>query len=76
MTQRLIGNMLGISGTGVKAAAAVLKQAGLINYDSGEITVLSREGIKRRSCECYGVVKQECDRLVGLTMVADGPLAI
>ena len=63
MTQRLIGNMLGIGGAGVKAAAAVLKRAGLIDYDRGEITVLSRVGIMRRSCECYGVVKEECDRL-------------
>lgn len=75
MTQRLIGNMLGIGGAGVKAAAAALKGAGLIDYDRGEITVLSRAGIMRRSCECYGVVKEECDRLFSSTMIADGPPA-
>lgn len=63
MTQRLIGNMLGISGAAVQVAAAVLENAGIINYDGGEITVLSRVGLLRRSCECYGVVRDECDRL-------------
>ncbi|MEP6885262.1 MAG: Crp/Fnr family transcriptional regulator [Gammaproteobacteria bacterium] len=63
MTQKLIGNMLGISGAGVKAAAAVLQKAGLIDYDKGNITILDRAGILRRSCECYGVVKAECERL-------------
>ena len=64
MTQKLIGNMLGIDNAGVKAAAAVLSSAGLIEYDDGDITVLSRSGVVRRSCECYGVVKRECDRLI------------
>jgi CRP-like cAMP-binding protein len=67
MTQKLIGNMLGIDNAGVKAAAAVLSSAGLIEYDDGDITVLSRPGVVRRSCECYGVVKRECDRLLRIT---------
>ncbi len=63
MTQKLISNMLGIDVAGVSAAAAVLKKAGLIDYDAGYITVLDRAGIARRSCECYSVVKLEYDRL-------------
>ncbi len=67
MTQKLIGNMLGIDNTGVKAAANVLSSAGLIEYDDGDITVISRAGVVQRSCECYGVVKRECDRLFSMT---------
>jgi CRP-like cAMP-binding protein len=65
MTQKLIGNMLGIDNAGVAAAASTLTSAGLIEYEDGKITVLSRAGVVRRSCECYGVVQRECERLLG-----------
>ena len=63
MTRRLIGNMLGISVSDVDAAAAILEQAGLIRFDSGNISVVDRAAVERRSCECYAVVKRECDRI-------------
>ena len=63
MTAKLIGNMLGISPGDVTKATGVLQKAGLIHYDAGEITVLDRAGVERHSCECYGVVKKETDRL-------------
>jgi CRP-like cAMP-binding protein len=78
MTQTLIGNMLGIDNVGVTAAAAVLSSAGLIDYDDGDITVIDRPGLVRRCCECYGVVKRECDRLMSPTAVlaiAPSPIA-
>jgi CRP-like cAMP-binding protein len=68
MTQKLIGNMLGIDSDGVNTAAAVLENAGLIEFDSGHITVVNRSGVEDRSCECYGVVKRECDRLIDSAM--------
>ncbi len=64
MTEKLIGNMLGVGPTEVSQATAVLKKAGLIYYDNGEITVLDRPGVEKRACECYGVVKNESDRLL------------
>ncbi|HXR51144.1 MAG TPA: Crp/Fnr family transcriptional regulator [Steroidobacteraceae bacterium] len=63
MTTKLVGNMLGLHAAQVASATDVLSKAGLINYHDGEITVLNREGVEDRSCECYGVVKQESDRL-------------
>jgi hypothetical protein len=30
----------------------------------GRITVLDRAALKKRSCECYAVVKKEYDRLL------------
>ena len=70
MTRTLIGNMLGIDGNGVTAAASVLEKAGLIEFDGDHITVTSRAGVEIRSCECYGVVKNECDRLTGALATA------
>jgi len=68
MTEKLIGNMLGISATMVTKAANVLEKAGLIHYHAGEITVLDRASIEKRSCECYDVVKRESDRLLPLSV--------
>ena len=68
MTEKLIGNMLGLSIAKVTQAASVLQKAGLIHYSDGQITVLDRAGIEKRSCECYEVVKTESDRLLPLAV--------
>lgn len=64
MTQELIANMLGVRRSGVTEAALKLQSAGLIRYRHGHIEVLDRPGLEQRVCECYAVVKQECDRLL------------
>jgi CRP-like cAMP-binding protein len=64
MTQELIANMLGVRREGVTEAAGNLQDAGLIQYSRGRITVLDRPGLEARTCECYAVVKRECDRLL------------
>lgn len=66
MTGKLIGNMLGLSADSVTKATAALQKAGLIHYNDGEVTVLDRPGLEKRSCECYAVVKKESDRLLPL----------
>jgi CRP-like cAMP-binding protein len=68
MTGKLIGNMLGLSTANVTKATGVLQKAGLIHYNDGEITVLDRAGVEKRSCECYAVVKKESDRLLPLSV--------
>lgn len=64
MTQELIANMLGVRREGVTEGALKLQRAGLISYARGHIKVLDRPGLEKRSCECYGVVKKEYDRLL------------
>jgi CRP-like cAMP-binding protein len=64
MTQELIANMLGVRREGVTAAAQGLQRDGCIRYTRGHIHVLDRHALERRSCECYGVVKREYDRLL------------
>ncbi|MEJ8826883.1 Crp/Fnr family transcriptional regulator [Variovorax humicola] len=64
MTQELISNMLGVRREGVTEAALHLQAAGVIRYARGHITVLDRQKLELRSCECYAVVKKEYDRLL------------
>jgi len=60
----LIANMLGVRRERVTESALRLQHAGLIRYARGHVTVLDRDGLERRTCECYAVVKTECDRLL------------
>jgi CRP-like cAMP-binding protein len=65
MTQELIANMLGVRREGVTAAAGRLQEQGLISYVRGRIQILDRGGLEAAVCECYKVVKDEYDRLLG-----------
>lgn len=65
MTQELIANMLGVRREGVTAAAGRLQEQGLISYVRGRIKILDRGGLEAAVCECYRVVKDEYDRLLG-----------
>jgi CRP-like cAMP-binding protein len=64
MTQQLIANMLGIRRDSASEGALQLHNAGLIDYSGGRIQVLDREGLEKRTCECYAAVKKEYDRLL------------
>ncbi|WP_028535984.1 Crp/Fnr family transcriptional regulator [Paludibacterium yongneupense] len=66
MTQELIANMLGVRREGVTDAAGRLQKLGIISYHRGLITVLDRPRLEALCCECYAVVKKECDRLLPL----------
>lgn len=64
MTQELVASMLGVRRESVTEAAGNLQNAGYISYRRGHISVLDRAGLASRTCECYGVVKKEIDRLL------------
>jgi len=49
---------------GATEAAGKLQAEGLIRYRRGHITVLDRQQVEARVCECYAVVKKEYDRLL------------
>ncbi|EDX71232.1 cyclic nucleotide-binding domain protein [Coleofasciculus chthonoplastes PCC 7420] len=64
LTQEFLGNMLGTRRATVTVAAGKLQEAGAIRHHRGKITILNRELLETIACECYSVVKHECDRLL------------
>jgi hypothetical protein len=65
MTQELIANMLGVRREGVSIAATHLQEKGVIKYSRGTISILDRKKLEAVACECYQVVMDEYDRLLG-----------
>jgi CRP-like cAMP-binding protein len=65
LTQEFLALMLGVRRASVTEVAGRLQKAGLIRYRLGIVRVLNRTGLEATSCECYGVIKQEYDRLLG-----------
>jgi CRP-like cAMP-binding protein len=64
LTQEFIADMLGVRRASVSVVAAVLQQAGMIRYRRGVVQILNREALEEASCECYGVVRAEFQRLL------------
>lgn len=65
MTHDLISNMLGVRREGVTMAARKLAAQKLIKNVRGSITILDRQGLEKAVCECYSVVNNEYNRLLG-----------
>jgi CRP-like cAMP-binding protein len=66
MTQEYIANMVGGRRESVTVAAGHLQDAGLIHYSRGRIKILDRKGLEAMVCECYKIVNDELNRLVGV----------
>jgi CRP-like cAMP-binding protein len=64
ITQELIADMLGVRREGITEAVGKLRKAGVIQHNRGHIAVLDRHRLGAQACECYAVVKRECDRLL------------
>ena len=65
MTHDLISNMLGARREDVTLAAQKLAKRKLIENVRGTITVIDRQGLEQHVCECYAVVNNEYNRLLG-----------
>jgi CRP-like cAMP-binding protein len=61
MSQEFLSHMLGSTRPTVTLAAGRLKKEKLITYKRAEITIVDRKGLKKRACECYGIIKQHLD---------------
>jgi len=64
LKQQFLAEMLGVRRAGVSVAASALQEAALIRYRRGAVQVLDRDGLEAAACECYGVIRQQFDRLL------------
>ena len=66
MTQEFVAMMLGVRRAGISVAAGILQKAGVIRYGYGRVAVLDRAGLEAAACECYGTVRRQYERLLGI----------
>jgi len=65
MTHEFLASMLGVRRASVTDAARRLRQAGLIRYGQGQLTVLDRAGLESAACACHRLIEAEFDDLSG-----------
>lgn len=65
LTQESLAGLLGVQRTTVNAVARELQDEGLITTRRGIVEVHDREGLERRSCECYDRVEKFFGAMVG-----------
>lgn len=63
LTHDFLSQMLGAPRSTVTLAAGLLHRAGMIDYSRGVVIVKDRRQLEGTACECYGVVRDEFQRL-------------
>jgi CRP-like cAMP-binding protein len=61
----LTASMLGASRAAVVQQIWALERDGLVRRAAGRLTVPDRQALAARSCGCYALMRDECDRLLG-----------
>jgi CRP-like cAMP-binding protein len=65
ITQEFLAEMLGVRRQTISIIAGTLQKADLINYRRGVVQILNRKGLEDGACECYEVMKESYDRIIG-----------
>jgi len=65
LTQEFTADMLGVRRAGVTQAAQKLQDSGIIRYARGNVDILDLQRLEAGACECFRVIKDEYDRLLG-----------
>ena len=66
MTHETMALMLGVRRATITESAGLLQRRGMIRYRRGLVSVLDRVGLEATACECYDIVRNEFDRLLGV----------
>lgn len=63
VTQEFLAQMVGVQRPALSVAMRQFKDAGLVRYSRGQISIADRDGLHERSCGCIGVIATEALRL-------------
>jgi CRP-like cAMP-binding protein len=65
LTHDFLAKMLGVRRPSVTLAAGALQRAGLIESSRGMIRIVNRAGLEGISCDCYRLVRDHYEMLLG-----------
>ena len=65
LTQEFLAQVLGSRRATVTVAAGQLQRSGLITYTRGRIKIVDRVGLELKACECYKLVREKYDQVIG-----------
>ena len=65
LTHEFLAIMLGVRRASVTEVLRPLQEEGFLSNGRGAITILNRKGLEKACCECYRVVQDEFERLLG-----------
>jgi CRP-like cAMP-binding protein len=71
VTQEFLAQMIGVQRPALSVAMRQFKDAGLVRYSRGQITIADRKGLLARSCGCINIIDTEARRLETLERAAD-----
>lgn len=64
VTQEFLAEMIGANRPPVTEVVSSLRDRGLIEYARGSARVIDQQGLELVACECYGIIRDEQDRLL------------
>jgi len=71
VTQEFLALMIGVQRPALSVAMRQFKDAGLVRYSRGQITIADRDGLRERSCGCTRIIAIEAKRLLELEDAPD-----
>jgi len=66
LTQEFMAEMLGVRRAGVTEVSILFEERGAVRKSHGRLRIIDAGQLEAASCECYGVLAEEYDRLLGL----------
>jgi CRP-like cAMP-binding protein len=72
LSHEFVSQMLGVRRAGITETAALLQERGVIDYGRKHIRITDSPGLEKVSCECFGVLREEYNRLLEPMLKTNG----